>query len=128
MFQLYQDINELLNRQYSDNNNVKSKTPILRLDLFNYSDTCIVVKVTITVTGANVTIRSNKELALNKSVPFRSCMLIIDDKFMDNACDLGTVMAIFSVTITICHQKAWVTIIEMEWLMMWMKIMVIITG
>ena len=70
MFQLYQDINELLNRQYSDNNNVKSKTPILRLDLFNYSDTCIVVKVTITVTGINVTIRSNKALALNKNVPF----------------------------------------------------------
>ena len=106
MFQLYQDINELLNRQYSDNNNVKSKTPILRLDLFNYSDTCIVVKVTITVTGINVTIRSNKELALNKNVPFRSCILKIDDKFMENVYDLGTIMTIFTVTITICNQKA----------------------
>lgn len=98
-------VNDLLNRQYSDDH-VKSKTPILRLDLFNYSDTCIVVKVTITVTGINVTIRSNKELALNKNVPFRSCILKIDDKFMENVYDLSTVMVIFTVTITICNQKA----------------------
>ena len=102
----WMQVNDLLNRQYSDDKNVTSKTPILRLDFFNYSDTCIVVKVTITVTGINVTIRSNKELALNKNVPFRSCILKIHDKFMENVYDLGTVMAIFTVTITICNQKA----------------------
>ena len=66
----WMQVNDLLNRQYSDDKNVTSKTPILRLDFFNYSDICIVVKVTITVTGINVTIRSNKALALNKNVPF----------------------------------------------------------
>ena len=38
-------INDLSNGQYSVNKNIRLKTPMLRSDLFDYSDMYIVVKV-----------------------------------------------------------------------------------
>ena len=59
--------------QYSLNNNIKFKTPLLRSNLCDYSDAYIVVKGEITVKGDGNANRRNKKLTF-KNAPFRSCI------------------------------------------------------
>ena len=40
-------VNDLSNRQYTTSKNIRFKTPMLRPDLWDYSDVCIVIKETI---------------------------------------------------------------------------------
>ena len=47
-------VNDLSNGQYSVDKNIKLKTPMLRLDLCDYSDAYIVLKRAIVVSGTNV--------------------------------------------------------------------------
>ena len=47
------ELNDLLHCQYSVNNNIRFKTPMLTSDLCDLSDAYIVVKVTITVAGTD---------------------------------------------------------------------------
>ena len=58
----------LLNGQYSVNNNVRFKTPILRSDLCDYSDVYIVDKLTIDLSvaaAANQNHKAQKDVAWN---------------------------------------------------------------
>ena len=47
-------VNDLSNGQYSVDKNIRLKTPMLRLDLCDYSDAYIVLKREIVVSGTNV--------------------------------------------------------------------------
>ena len=47
-------VNDLSNGQYSVDKNIRLKTPMLRLDLCDYSDAYIVLKRAIVVSGTNV--------------------------------------------------------------------------
>ena len=50
---------------------------MLRSDLCDFSDTYIVVKGMITVTGTNNKSRKNRPLAFKNIAPFTSCILKI---------------------------------------------------
>ena len=47
-------VNDLSNGQYSVDKNIRLKTPMLRLDLCDYSNAYIVLKRAIVVSGTNV--------------------------------------------------------------------------
>ena len=50
------------------------KTSVLQSDLYDYSNAHIVVRGTITVTGANNRDRKNRSLAFKNTAPFISCI------------------------------------------------------
>ena len=61
------------------------KTSMLRSNLCNFSDAYIVVKGTITVTGATSRSRKNRPLAFKINTPFFSCISKINNTLIDNA-------------------------------------------
>ena len=65
---------------------------MFRSDLFDYSDTYIVVKGRISVTDTNNAKIKNKKLIFKNNAPFRSCILKINNTFIDNAEALDVVM------------------------------------
>ena len=75
------DVNDLLGGQYSANNNIRFKIPMLRSDL---CDSNFVVKRRISVTGTNNANRRNKKLTFKNNAPFRSCITKINKTFIDN--------------------------------------------
>ena len=64
------------------------KTSMLRSNLCNFSDAYIVVKGTITVTGATNRSRKNRPLAFKINAPFFSCISKINNALIDNAEEL----------------------------------------
>ena len=90
-------VNDLSNGQYSVDKNIRLKTPMLRLDLCDYSDAYIVLKRAIVVSGTNVNNWTNKELAFKNNAPFNSCILKINDTFIDNAGNLNIVMLMYNL-------------------------------
>ena len=57
------EVNDLSGGQYSANENIMFKNPMLRSDFWDYSDAYIVVRGTISVTGTNAAERTNKKLS-----------------------------------------------------------------
>ena len=47
---------------------------MLKLDLYNYSDTYIAVKGRISATGTNAANGRNRKLNFKNNAPFRSCI------------------------------------------------------
>ena len=84
--------NCLLNGQYSVNENTRLETAMLRSDFSDYSDSCIVVRGTITSAGTNSDNRRSEKLAFNNNAPFCSCISKINNTFMENAEDCNIVM------------------------------------
>ena len=78
-------LNDLLGGQYSINKNVRFKTPMLRSELYNYSDAYVVVKDTITVEGTVNAKKRNKKLTFKNNAPCKSCISKINNTFIDNA-------------------------------------------
>ena len=76
---------------------MRLKTSMLRSDLCDYSDACIVVKGTITVVGDNDAKTRNKKLILKNNAPFRSCISKINNKFIDNTEVLDIVMLMYNL-------------------------------
>ena len=64
---------------------------MVRSDLWDYSDACIVVKGRITVTDPDND-PYDKELTLNNNAPFISCISQINNTLIGNAEDLDVVM------------------------------------
>ena len=60
--------NDLSGRQYSANKNIRAKSPMLRSDLCDYSDTYCCESVT----GTNDADRRNKKLTFKNSASFGS--------------------------------------------------------
>ena len=68
---------------------------MLRSDLWDYSDTNVVVKGTTTVEGDDDNEKIDKKLSSKNNVPFRSCISKIMSAFVDNVEDLDIVMLIY---------------------------------
>ena len=66
------EVNDLSGGQYSVNKKIRSKTPMYRSDVFDYSDVNIVIKWKITVEGTNNVNRINKNLAFKNNAPLKS--------------------------------------------------------
>ena len=78
--------------RYKPSRQIRFKTSMLRSDLCDFSDPCIVVKGTITVTGGSNTSRKNRFLAFKNNSPFTSYISKINNVLIDNAEDLDVVI------------------------------------
>ena len=78
--------------------NIKFKTTMLRSDLCDYTDTNIIVKGTMTITGAGDAAATrqadgrNKGAACKNCAPFTKCISRINNTDIDNAQDIDIVM------------------------------------
>ena len=70
---------------------------MLRSDLCDFSDPCIVVKGTITVTRGSNTSRKNRFLAFKNNSPFTNYISKINNVLIDNAEDLDVVMPVYKL-------------------------------
>ena len=70
---------------------------MIRLDLCDYSNTYIVVKGRISVSGTNNANRRNKNLILKNNYPFRSCISKMNNTFINNEADLDIVMPTYNL-------------------------------
>ena len=91
------EVNNLSGSQYSVNKNIRFKTPMLRSNLFDYSDAYIVVKERITIEGDNPINRRNKKLSFQNIAPFRPCISEINRQMQTNAEDLDIVMRMYNL-------------------------------
>ena len=66
-------INDESRRKYDAGSNIKFKTIMLKSSLCDYADACILVKGTITVTGAGDDAAARKADERNKGVIFKNC-------------------------------------------------------
>ena len=91
-----------LSDMYNENKSIRFKTPMLRSDLFYYSDAYILVNGTITVNGIengpeNKINRRNRPLTLKNNAPFVSCVTKINDELIEDAEDLDVVMPMYNL-------------------------------
>ena len=120
----YQKINNLLNNELNEpskfrtrnwveineesrgtyiGNNIKFKTTVLRSNLYDYADAYILVKGTITITGAgdNDNARQaderNKGLIFKSCAPFVKCINRINNAEKDNTKDIDIVMPMYNL-------------------------------
>ena len=94
------EINDESKRKY-DNNNIRFKTSMMRSNLCDFSDACILVKGTIafpnmTAAGASVN-NTNKKVILKNCVPFTDCITKINNTQIDDAPDINTVMPMYNL-------------------------------
>ena len=87
-------------KNYYVNKKIRIKTPVLRSDLWDFSDAYIVVKGTITFTkNVNrgfIDIR-NRSLAFKNDAPFINCISKINGVLFDNAQDLDVMMPMYNL-------------------------------
>ena len=83
---------------YNTNKQIKLKTSMLRSDLCDYSDAYIVVKGIVTV-GADERDKDkmNRQVILNNTAPFISCISKINGVLVENAEDLDIVMPVYNL-------------------------------
>ena len=83
---------------------IKSKTTMLRSNLCDYADPCILVNGRITITGAGDDDATkplderNKDVIFKNCVPFTKCISTINNTDIDNAQDIGIVMPMYNLT------------------------------
>ena len=96
----YVRVNSLLDT-YNENKSIRFKTPMLRSNLWGYSDAYILVEGTITVTAAaganNIREKRNKPLILKNNAPFVSCITRINGELIGDADDLDVVMPMYNL-------------------------------
>ena len=86
-----------------NSNDIKFKTTMLRSNLCDYTDTCILVKGTITITGAGNDYAAKLLDERDKGVTFKNCVLFtkcmgrINNTGSDNAQDIDIVMPIYNL-------------------------------
>ena len=83
--------------RYKPNRKIRFKTSMLRSDLCDFSDTYIVVKGEVTITGGSNSSRKNRPLAFKNNAPFIGCISKINNTLIDNAEDLDVVMPMYSL-------------------------------
>ena len=99
----YVRVNSLSNT-YNENKSIRFKTPMLRSNLCDYSDACILVKGNITVTAPEVNNNANhirdkrnRPVILKNNVPFVSCITRINGELIEDADDLDIVMSMYNL-------------------------------
>ena len=96
------EINDESRGNYA-NSNIKFKTTMLRSNLCDYADSYILVKRTITITGAgtNADARQaderDKGVTFKNCAPFTKCISRINNTDIDNAHDIDTVMPMYNL-------------------------------
>ena len=83
--------------RYKPSKQIRFKTSMLRSDLCDFSDTYIVVKGEVTITGGSNSSRKNRPLAFKNNAPFIGCISKINNTLIDNAEDLDAVMPMYSL-------------------------------
>ena len=77
----------------SSNNQIRFKTSMLRSELCDYSDACIIVKGIVTVSAdERDRDKMNRQVILKNNAPFISCISKINSVLVENAEDLHIVM------------------------------------
>ena len=92
----YVTVNSLLDT-YNENKSIRFKTPMLRSNLCDYSDTYILVKGTITIAGNNLRGRQNRPLILKTNAPFMSCITRINGELIEDDDNLDIVMPMYNL-------------------------------
>ena len=96
------EINDESRGDYA-NSDIRFKTTILRSNLCNYDDSYILVKGTITITGAGDDVAARRADERNKGVtfkncaPFTKCISRISNTDIDNAHDIDIVMPMYNL-------------------------------
>ena len=85
------EINDESRGTYNVNSQIKFKTTMLKSNLCDYSDPYILVKGTITITGAGADAAArqaderDKEVVFKNCAPFTNCISEINNTQVDNA-------------------------------------------
>ena len=88
---------------YPTGSDIKFKTTMLRSSLYDYADTYILVKGTITITGGGDDAAARQADERNKGVIFKNCASFtkciskINDTEIDNAQDVDIAMPIYNL-------------------------------
>ena len=96
------EINDESRGNYA-NSDIRFKTTMLRSNLYDYADSYILVKGTITVTraGDDAAVRRaderNKRVTFKNCAPFTKCISRISNTDIDNAHDIDIVMPIYNL-------------------------------
>ena len=87
-----------LSNTYNENKSIRFKTPMLRSNLYDYSDAYILVKGTITVTalGANNGANNIRDKKI-ENVPSVSCITRINGELIEDADDLDIVKPMYNL-------------------------------
>ena len=105
------EINDESRGTYASND-IKFKTTMLRSNLCDYADAYILVKRTITITGAGNDDSAKQLDERNKEVIFKNCALFtkcatrINNADIDNAKDIDIVMPMYNIAIIIIWYTA----------------------
>ena len=97
------EINDESRGTYNVNSQIKFKTTTLKSSLCDYSDSYILVKGKITITGAGDDAAArqaderNKGVALKNCAPFTNCISEINNTQIDSCKDLDTVMPLYNL-------------------------------
>ena len=86
--------------RYKPSKQIRFKTPTLRSDICDFSDTRIVVKGDITLTKTNTrgfVDTRNRLLAFKNNAPFTNCISKINIALIDNAEDLDIVIPMYNL-------------------------------
>ena len=96
------EINDESRRNYA-NSDIRFKTTMLRSNLCDCADSYILVKGTITITGAGDDVAARRADERNKGVPFKNCAAFtkcisrINNTDIDNAHDIDIVMPMYNL-------------------------------
>ena len=96
------EINDKSRGNYA-NSDIRFETTMLRSNLCDYADSYILVKGTVTITGAGDDAAArraderNKEITFKNCVPFTKCISRINNTDIDNAHDIDIVMPMYNL-------------------------------
>ena len=96
------EINDESRANYA-NSDIRFKTTMLRSNLCDYADSYILVKGTITITGAGDDAAARQADEINKGItfkncaPFTKCISRINNTDIDNANDIDIVMPMYNL-------------------------------
>ena len=97
------EINDESKESYGTGSDIKFKTTMLRSNLCDYADAYILVKGTITITGAGDDDAAkrlderNKGVIFKNCAPFTKCISKINNTEIDNAQDIDIVMSMYNL-------------------------------
>ena len=96
------EINDESRRNYA-NSDIRFKTTMLRSNLCDYADSYILVKGTITITGAGANAverqagERGKGVTFKNCAPFTKCISTINNTDIDNAHDIDIIMPMYNL-------------------------------
>ena len=93
------EVNYLWRGQYSVNKNVRFKSSILRWDLGDNGDVCVIVKWTVDLfaAAANSNDKVEKNVALRNNASFNKCISKNNSTLIDNVENLDIVIPMYNL-------------------------------